>query len=192
MYEPNLGGELEQGPIIGQGVMPEQGVFDIHHATITNVRLLRKDDGRVFFIIRAISRDRDYSNTLDLQIPNGFDDGCAKGSDFDPMTLPEDDENGRQQTLFRANFANRKNDAWLQRLVFNRESLARWVGKNPAALNILRKPESLEDYAHNLHEMLSGVECLMFQRVGKIWDLCKDTGDYSAPKFKGYKLAWEK
>ena len=188
----NSGGERELGPLIGTGVMPEPEVFDIHHAAITNVRLLRKEDGRVYFVIRVLSRDKDYSNTLDLQIPNGFDDGCAEGSAFDPMTLPEDDENGRQQTLFRANIGNRKNDAWLQRLVFNQASLARRSGKDPAKLDIVAKPESLEQYAHNLHEMLSGVECLMIQRASKIWDLCLDTGNYSEKKFKGYKLAWEK
>jgi len=184
--------ENDTGPVIGQSIMPEAAEDDVHHATITGVRLLRKDDGRCFFIIKVSSHDKNYVNTLDLQIPNGFDDGVAEGSKFDPMKLPEDDENGRQQSLYRVNFANRKNDAWLQRLVFGPYSLARKFGKKSTELDIILKPQTLEDYAHNLHEMLSGVECLMMQRGGKIWNLVAETDDFKDAKWKGYKFAWEK
>jgi len=94
--------------------------------------------------------------------------------------------------MFRQNIANRNLDAWLQILVFNEGSLARSAGRDPATLNIVAKPQSMTDYAHNLHEMLQGVNCTLLQRSGRVWEVSPE-GFYAKgdEHLKGYRVMWE-
>jgi hypothetical protein len=188
--------ELEQ-PEPEKPVSPdiEDHPDDAHHATITAVKLVRRLDGRVSILVKLASRDVNSVAEFSIEVPTAFEIGLTEGRDFDPTTLPEDDENGRQQTIFRQSFANRKGDAWLQRLVFNMDSISRKDGKDPNTLDIIRKPATMEEYVHNLAEMLTGVNCIMLRRSGKVWNLVPDDDapSYITDKrYKGYRLAWER
>ena len=173
--------------------MPDPNIEDdAHNATITGVEYTKRDNGKISFLINISSRDEKMTVALDIPVPPLWEMNLNQGTEFDPLTLPEDGENDNQQTMFRRGIANRKLDAWLQRLVFNRDSLARKAGRDPKLLNIILKPQNIDDYVHNLCEMLSGVECLLLRRGGDVWQIM-DAGKYELDdkRLKGYRIAWE-
>jgi hypothetical protein len=163
---------------------------EAHQATILGARLARKEDGRILIIVKITSRDAHCMDELEIEIPAAFEQGLTQGCAFDPSTLPEDEEHGKQQTMFRIGFANRKHDAWLEKLVFNMDSISRGFGKDPKALDIIARPQSLEEYVHNLHEMLSGVECILLRRDEKVWNVL--SANYPKGFLAEYKLMWAK
>ena len=163
---------------------------DAHHAEFVGVELLHKEGGGSFLVFKLKSLDEPLSVNLELEIPQHWEHSIAQGADFDPMSLPEHD-NDMQQTLFRKNVANRKNDAWLQRLVFHETSVARRWGKNPKELEIIRNPQNMDDYVKNLWAMLEEVECILLRRSGDVWDIIPEGKfDEDDDRFDGYRLAW--
>ena len=127
---------------------------------------------------------------LEVEIPQHWEHSLAQGSQFDPLTLPEN-ETDRQQTTFRKNIGNRKNDAWLQRLIFNEGSVARSFGQNPKELEIILRPQNIEEYVKNLSTMIIGSECVILRRCGDIWDILPE-GMFGEDedRFKSYRKAW--
>lgn len=170
--------------------MPTEEGDDVHHAIITGVRLSREAVSTEI-VISLSSLDVQCSSELSLTVPKGWEANVHLGSDFDPMTLPQDAEE-EQQTIFRRNFANNKHDSWFQRLVFNGDSIARRFGKNPKTLNIIQKSQTMDDYVHNLKEMLLGVECYMLRRRQTVWEVLslKERED-DDKRFDIYERAWE-
>lgn len=165
---------------------------DAHHATITGVDI-REEGERLLLVVELKSLDEDLRSEFPLELPRAWPAHIAEGSQFDPSVLT-DEWTDAQQVLYRRTIANRKNDAWLQRLVFQDFSVARMGGRDPSDVpDLIRHPRNLKDYLANLHLMLVGVECLMLRRKGQVWDvLQKGVYHDDDHKLRGYELAWRR
>lgn len=143
---------------------------EIHRAVIGAVTLNRIANRNDWPVIEIGLTSRDVPTVEDrisVFIPLAFDDAAvALGKKFDPKSLPEDETGdywGKQKTMYTRGINNSEGTASLQKYVFNPDSVARHVGKDPIQEGLV-KPTNLDEYVANLAKMLSGVECLMIRR----------------------------
>jgi len=157
---------------------------EAHFGQIIDVVIVR-GEFKTYIRINLKSLDNGILTNLMIPVPELFEQNIRLGSKFDAAEVLSawDYEN------YRRYFANRRMEAWLQRLVFNVPSIARNAGRDPQKLDIIPYPINLEQWVKNLHTMLQGVKVIFRMKNGELWDIT-DKDDFNPVMLEGYRLMW--
>lgn len=164
----------------------------LHAAIVEKVELFKAERDSLPTEIEITFRSLNTPDSFPLRfwVPNQFIKHLAQGSQMMPKRIFSGYE--KQEVQFRKFFANRRKDAWLQRLVLNNPSVASVDGRDSRILPVNPHPQNIDEWVGNISLMLTGVQCLLSIQKGQIYSAYpKDDQQMRPEYFDRFQFAWE-